>query len=114
MPWPFVTRRAFELMEQQRNELQKKYDDLWNQFVWRLSGVPLDPGALPAGLREAAMPKKETTQDRGSILTDVKEKSADPMSVRAKLKQIEEQRERDFETVSGRIHVVNTQEVKEA
>ena len=101
------------MLEEQCSELKRqlaeknaKYDHLLNQFVWRATKLPLDPETLPADYLETLIPKKEV--DTAQVLTDPKEKAEPVLSPRARLKQAEESRQREFEKEMG-IH-----EVKEA
>lgn len=58
MRWPWVSRLALEIREQQVIELKAelaklwvKYDDLDNQFIFRGTGVAKDPDKLPEAFR---------------------------------------------------------------
>lgn len=112
MNFPFVTRRAFKMLEEQRDELKRELadlrarnDDLINQFSWRSTGVALYPEKLPADYRQT---KKEIV-DPAQVLTDPKEKPEPVLSPRAALRKAEESRQKEFDEQQGRIH-----EVKEA
>lgn len=116
----FVTSRSFKLVEKQRDDLardltllQTKYDNLLNQFIWRATKIPLDPDRLPADYRESVVPKKGLA-DPGAVLNDVKKEISAALSPRAKLREVEAQRNRDYLEEQGKMHVVPDQEIKEA
>lgn len=121
MAFPFVTRRSFDIIREQRDELKTEvsqlradYAYLMNQFIWRGTKIPLDPEKLPTEYREAAAPKKEAV-DPGAILNDAKKEVTSPRSARAMLKQVEEERERALLESQGKMHIVTPEhEVKEA
>lgn len=113
--WPFISASRFadrerEILElrRERAELQKKYDDLLNQFILRGTGIALYPEKLPEALRPAPKP------DPGSVLNDPKKLPEQKLTARAALRDVEEQREKEFAETTGKIHAVKTVEVKEA
>jgi len=121
MTFPFVTRHAFDLVDQrckdltqEVTELRAKYDYLMNQFIWRGTKIPLNPENLPAEYRETIVPKNEVIQDPGAVLNDAKKEPAAVLSPRARLKDVEAERERKFMEEQGKMHIVPEQEVKEA
>lgn len=112
MRWPWISRRLFEYQEREilelrrdRAELQRKYDDLMNQFIWRGTKIPLYPDKLPADYRESLIPKKDVV-DPSAVLNDPKKEAEQPLSPRARLKQAEEAREKEFEEQQRKIQLV--------
>lgn len=94
--WPWVSRLALEIREQQVIELkaecvrlQAKYDDLDNQFTYRATGVAKDPDKLPEAFR------------RKVSVVDSAEKSAENPrinpNVRDRIKAAEEENQRQYD-----------------
>lgn len=108
MRWPFVARSTFEEVAKQRDELKEKYDTLLNQFVYRGTGVALDPDALPSGLR----PRKVAAEQHH--LMDPKPEPAQFTDPRTALKRAEAAREKEyFETIGKVEKSTGTVEVKD-
>lgn len=102
--WPLlVSGGRFRELKQDRDDwktkadaLQAKYDKLMNQFVYRGTGVALDPELLPAAYR----PKEKAPQNP---LMDPAPEDSGPLTIRAKLRQVEEKRELAFQRGLGKI-----------
>lgn len=84
--WPWVSRLALEIREQQVIELkaecvrlQAKYDDLDNQFTYRATGVAKDPDKLPEAFRKKAVASeaRDKSEENPRILPNIRDQIKD-------------------------------------
>lgn len=106
--WPWVSRRALEILEQQISELkaerialQEKYDSLDNQFTWRATGVAKDPAKLPEQYRSRF--KVAEPQVIDPLADQVPKPIAALPNLRDRIKAKEEQNEREFLEAQKRV-----------
>lgn len=90
MRWPLVARSTFEEVAKQRDDFKRKYEQLLNQFVYRGTGIALDPDELPSALR----PKRVTAEQHH--LMDPKAEPSFRSDPRTALKRAEEAREKKY------------------
>jgi len=108
MRFPFVARSTYDEVKQQRDDFKVKYERLLNQFVYRGTGVALDPDELPKALR----PRREAEPQHH--LMDAKPEPAQFVDPRTALKRAEEAREKAYAESLGKIPAAaSTIEVQE-
>lgn len=99
MKFPLVTRGRFDDTVAQLKEakaalaeMARKYELLNNQFVFRATGMALDPELLPQPYR----PKARAAEEAANPLADPPEKPGGIKLVRHQLRQVEEARMQKF------------------